>query len=54
MTHDRTDGLDVNICQSIAGPMDVIERLVIGPPADRDLHFEERAYLAPLDPGIAR
>ena len=54
MTLHRTDGLDVNICQSIAGLMDVIERLVIGPPADRDLLFAESAYLAAPGPGIAR
>lgn len=54
MTHDRTDGLNANICQSIVGQMEVIARLVIGPPADRDLLFAESAYLAPPGPGIAR
>jgi len=54
MTLDRTDGLNVNICQSIAGQMEVIERLVIGFPADCNLHFEGSTYVAPLEPGIAR
>jgi len=54
MTLDRTDGLNANICQSIVGQMEVIERHVIGLPADRDLLFAESAYLAAPGPGIAR
>jgi hypothetical protein len=34
MTLDRIDGLNAMICQSTVGQMDVIERLITGPPAN--------------------